>query len=73
MLPVKVIEVVEGETNEQTISVVQYNDWGAIPMKNDTEYLVRVLLLAIFSSFSLVLPIKILWSLVKSSLLVKTS
>ncbi len=39
ILPVKVLEVVEGETTEQVISVVQNNDWGAVPMKKDTEYL----------------------------------
>ena len=38
-LPVEVLEVIEGETDNQTINVVQHNDWGAIPMKKGAEYL----------------------------------
>ena len=38
-LPVKVLTVLEGETEEQIISVGQENDWGATPMIKDAEYL----------------------------------
>ena len=39
LIPVEVLEVIEGETTKDVISVVQHNDWGAIPMKKDAEYL----------------------------------
>ena len=38
-LPVKVLTVFEGETEEQVISVGQNHDWGATPMVKDAEYL----------------------------------
>ena len=38
-LPVKVLAVIEGETQEQVISVGQNDDWGATPMVKDAEYL----------------------------------
>lgn len=38
-IPVEVLEIIKGETNEQTINVVQHNGWGAIPMKKGSEYL----------------------------------
>ena len=38
-VPVEVTEVIEGEVGDRLISVVQYNDWGAIPMKAGSEYL----------------------------------
>lgn len=39
LLPVEVLEVIEGETHKQIINVVQHDDWGSIPMKKDAEYL----------------------------------
>jgi hypothetical protein len=39
LIPVEVLEVLEGETTKNVISVVQHNDWGVIPMKKDAEYL----------------------------------
>lgn len=38
-LPVKVLTVLEGETEEQVISVGQEDDWGATPMVKGAEYL----------------------------------
>ena len=38
-LPVKVLTVFKGETEEQVISVGQKDDWGATPMVKDAEYL----------------------------------
>ena len=39
LIPVEVLEVLEGQTTKNVISVVQYNDWGAIPMQKGAEYL----------------------------------
>lgn len=39
LIPVEIIEVLEGETNKLVINVVQHNDWGSIPMEDGAEYL----------------------------------
>lgn len=38
-IPVEILEVIEGETDERVLGVVQHDDWGAIPMKKGAEYL----------------------------------
>jgi hypothetical protein len=39
LVPVEVISTVKGETKKRIINVSQQDDWGAIPMKKNAEYL----------------------------------